>query len=311
MNQILMIENKKNKRSSRTPADIKAIVRFFSVAIILFGIFMIGQGTYALVKDTAEKADRQAIPIVDIQRNDSILTISVSYKSPIERIVYNWNNGDNTILQGRGRNQITEEIALKAGNNTLNVTVIATDGKQAKYEKQYIYEKEDTDEPKIEIKDNGDGTVKITAQDNVALKYIKYSWNGGEETQVDANEQNSKQIEEKVQVAQGQNTLKVTAVDTSDNEKIEEVEIKGTIKPKLELYQSGDRAKLIIVTSDEEGIDKVEGSINGKEFTTEGQTLEGTNIEFELPLDQGNNDITVTVYNKSGVSETQHVTCTY
>lgn len=314
MNQILAIENKKSKapkgKNSKGPADIKSIVRVFAVAIILFGIFMIGQGSYALVQNMQEKEKQNALPTVDIQRDEQEILIKANYSKVIDKIIYNWNGEEETILQGKGRNSLEESIPLKPGDNTLNVTVVASDGKQAKFQKQYSYQKDDMEKPEIEVSDNGDGTIKITAKDNIALSYIKYSLEGMEETTIEANEQNPKIIEEKVQVEMGEKTLKVIAVDTSNNENIEEIEIKGATKPKVELYQSGDKKTLIIVAKDNIKLEKVEGSINGNAFSTQGQELEKEQ-EFELPLYEGNNDITVTVYNSSGLSETVSVSCTY
>ena len=50
MNQILMVENQKKKRnrSSSGPVEIEKIVRFFAIALIVFGIFFIGHGSYAI-----------------------------------------------------------------------------------------------------------------------------------------------------------------------------------------------------------------------------------------------------------------------
>ena len=54
MNQILAIDNKKKnkkvKRSS-TNIEIKNIVMFFAIAIIVFGLFLIGHSSYAIYVD--------------------------------------------------------------------------------------------------------------------------------------------------------------------------------------------------------------------------------------------------------------------
>lgn len=51
MNQILYIEDKKNNQK----ADIKAVIRFFCMAIIIFGIVFISQGSYALYINSSRK----------------------------------------------------------------------------------------------------------------------------------------------------------------------------------------------------------------------------------------------------------------
>ena len=51
MNQILMIENKKKNKKHKNNSgaiEIKNIIRFFAVAIIVFGLFIIGHSSYGL-----------------------------------------------------------------------------------------------------------------------------------------------------------------------------------------------------------------------------------------------------------------------
>ena len=48
MNQILMVENKKKKKSGSGPADIKNVIIVFLISLIIFGVFYIGQGSYAI-----------------------------------------------------------------------------------------------------------------------------------------------------------------------------------------------------------------------------------------------------------------------
>ena len=50
MNQILMTEKKKKQKQPKGPVGIKNIVRFFAGSIIVFGVVMIGQGSYAIYR---------------------------------------------------------------------------------------------------------------------------------------------------------------------------------------------------------------------------------------------------------------------
>ena len=56
MNQILSTEapksNKKVRGGNREPADIEKILKFFAIGMILFGIFMIGSGSYAMYQNS-------------------------------------------------------------------------------------------------------------------------------------------------------------------------------------------------------------------------------------------------------------------
>ena len=51
MNQILYVEDKKKNKKS----DIKSIVRFFAIAIIIFGMAFTSQGCYALYTNSSRK----------------------------------------------------------------------------------------------------------------------------------------------------------------------------------------------------------------------------------------------------------------
>ena len=49
MNQILITEKKKkSKKAPRGPIEVKGIVRFFAVFIMIFGIILASEGSYAL-----------------------------------------------------------------------------------------------------------------------------------------------------------------------------------------------------------------------------------------------------------------------
>ena len=55
MNQILVLENKAKKKKTKImssgPADIKNILRFFAVVLIIFATVMIGHSSYAIYRE--------------------------------------------------------------------------------------------------------------------------------------------------------------------------------------------------------------------------------------------------------------------
>ena len=54
MNQILATSNV-NSGKNKGPASIESVVKFFIVALIIFGVFLIGTGSYAIYKENADK----------------------------------------------------------------------------------------------------------------------------------------------------------------------------------------------------------------------------------------------------------------
>ena len=94
MNQILY--TKKNKKNGNK-IQVKNVVIFFVIAIIIFGLAFIAQGTYAVI--TAKKQQQEEekkIPNITLQRNDEELEFIVENEKPIYTIAYNWNGGEET-----------------------------------------------------------------------------------------------------------------------------------------------------------------------------------------------------------------------
>ena len=96
MNQILMVENKKEKKKKRksgnsAPADIKSIVRFFAIVIIIFGICVIGQASYAVYRDSKGN-NTDDLAKISITRENDVLVVNVQSTYIIEKFNYNWAN---------------------------------------------------------------------------------------------------------------------------------------------------------------------------------------------------------------------------
>jgi len=99
MNQILAVENKKKEKVKtkkiRTgrPIEIKGIVMFFAVIIMVFGLTLAGQGSYALYKDIDDRKPEN-IPYVTIGRVNDKAIVQISSNIEISKLVYSWNNGE-------------------------------------------------------------------------------------------------------------------------------------------------------------------------------------------------------------------------
>ena len=101
MNQILMIENKKKSkkknRGGSGPVEIKSIVMFFAIFLIAFGVFLIGQGSYAIYRE-AKGSNTEDLPFVSLSRVNDTIVVDVSSRNEIEKLKYSWNNSED-ILQ--------------------------------------------------------------------------------------------------------------------------------------------------------------------------------------------------------------------
>lgn len=299
MNQILYTGG--NKKSGQL--KVNTIVRIFSILMILFGIILVGKGSYAIISNIS-KNSVENIPVVTMNQEGNTIVLIVKHDKAIDKIEYSWNRTQEYLLQGRGRTELEEEIEIIDGTNTLTVEITDIEGKTVTYSKTCKSTDEDVVKPEIELLVEG-SKVKIVAKDETQIDYIKYYWNNEDETRVDAREDSSNQIEEKVTILKGENTLTIIAVDKSGNEQTKEQTFKGAKKPTIELLREGQ--ELIVKVTDEEGVQKIEYTLNGNQYSTDPNNTETAlnmkEVEFRQPLASGLNTITIKAYNISGLVE--------
>lgn len=310
MNQILATENnpEKKKTSSSKPADVKNVVRFFAIALIIFAVLLIASGAYALIRNKNRQAQNQnaSVPTVTITQEGANAVIQIKHDKPIDKIRYSWNDGVEETLQGMGRTQVNETLPIPIGNSTLNIRVTDNIGKEVRKQQQFsIQEGQDLIAPTIELADDGEGNIKIVAKDDVAISYILYSWNDGEQTKVEVHPDSPKQIQEKIKSLEGFNILKVVAVDQRENKAEKEQQVYAG-SPKIAVTQEGE--KLRIQANDAVEITKIFYVLNGRGY--ESGELNQKELDLEQELDVGQNIITITVTNKFGKTSTFEGKCT-
>ena len=307
MNQILYIDKNKNKNGNSL--EINSILKIFAIAIIILGVILIGKGVYGIVVSSNQAQGQE--PIVATKQIEGKLQLNITHNIAIDKVIYSWNNEEEVIMQGRGQTNIVETIQMPVGTNTLNLKIIDSNKKETTYIKQYYKADRDMVEPEIELVVEG-SKVKIVAKDETKLHYIMYRWNEEDNTVVEAREESPKKVEEKISILKGENKLTIIAVDSAGNETTKEQMFKGAKKPTIEVVQEND--ELVIKVKDEESIKKIDITLNGEYFSTDpentGTSLNMAEVELRQKLKAGENTITVTVYNISGLSEqvTQQVT---
>lgn len=301
MNQILQTENKKQDGS----IDIKKIVIFFAIAIIIFGIVLICLGSYAMITGTKKPEQPQdnpqienTVPEVNIERTEDNILINIKHTKPIASVTYHWNEETEQTIETNNNMEISEEIALPYGNNTLNVTVTDSDGKESNYVKEYISDGDG--KPVIELLLTKENKIRIKVQDMQGLKYIRYTWNSGNYTTVKANIDNLKIIDELVEIPLGQNTLRVEAVNVDSMITTKELEVKGVRRPVVSLKLQG--TDLVIKAEDQSGLKVINITINGQKYQM--NCMEKKLIQHKMPLEQGENIVELTAENiEGGITE--------
>ena len=309
MNQILSVEQPKKeikkKVKSSGPIEIHKIVRFFAIAMIIFGIAIVGSASYSMYQGMQNEDSNQMKPTISVQDlSENQLQLQVSHTKQLEKVTYNWNDEEPVELNAKGKKKVEETIEIPTGENTLYVYAVDVNGKEITYPKTYTRQG-DID---IQFEING-ADLKVTANGKSELSYMTYRWDEEEETTIEINNARTEQL---IDIPKGQHKLTVVVVDINNKTETKEQEVKGVTKPKLEVTTDGS-ANFIINASDEEGISKIEFIINEQEkylldlAKTFSSVEQRKQISYPYPLHDGENKLEVTVYNDSGVTETARV----
>ena len=295
MNQILAVENKKKEKVKtkkiRTgrPIEIKGIVMFFAVIIMVFGLTLAGQGSYALYKDIDDRKPEN-IPYVTIGRVNDKAIVQISSNIEISKLVYSWNNGEESAIP-IGSTNAREEITLLGYDSVLNLTIEDMNGKRVKFQKQYLLTGVDITKPVVEIEtQDGNDKMKIVAKDETGIAYITYQWEDGEPVTVNADQQGQTEMIVQVPLTVGLKKIQIIAVDTNGNiEEIEREITTSTSRPKMTLRRN--KQKISIEIED-----------NGEEYEITNVNRKKVKVGY-LYLREGNNTISVEVTNVNDYTE--------
>lgn len=299
MNQILMIDNKK-KKSKNHHAEVKSIVRFFAIVIIIFALCIIGHSSYALYRD-ARGSDTSDLANVTMTRVNDTLIVNVSSTRVIENFIYSWGNSEQTSVS-EGLQEFQEEITLPNENSVLNIILEDESGRATTYTKEIILDGVDITKPTINISKQST-SIRIEARDENVIDYITYRIDDGEEIRVDKNNEDDNVIQYALtDIGRGEHTIYVTAVDEAGNtEEAEQAIIVSSDTPQItQLYIDYETGKLIIGVSDVDGIADIEVNLNGAVYRM--TDINQTEATFSLDLVPGTNTFSIKITNVNGLS---------
>lgn len=313
MNQILMVENKKNKKekkkktkmprnTSTGPIEIKNIIRFFAIVIILFGIFIISHSSYAMYVD-AKGNNTNDLPTVSLTRENDTLIVNVESVYVIDEFNYFWQNSEMTTYP-ESSTSVERTIVLPSENNVLTIILEDETGRAITYTKEINLDGIDIAKPSIDISKEAT-SVRITATDETEMAYMIYRIDEGQEVRIDKNTEGDTTIEfalTEQEIGRGEHTVYVTAVDTSGN--TEETESQIIISAERPTIRNIDidkeTGKIIIDAADADGIKAIEVNLNGQIYAMD--NINKTEARFGLDLKEGTNTISIKITNVNGLS---------
>lgn len=313
MNQILSVDNngkeKRKKSKVKTngsgPVEINKIVKFFSIAILVFGIFLIGSGSYSMYIDSKTKNSNLQPSIYIEKLSQKELMLRIDHNKALSKVSYRWNDEQETQVQTNGKSQVETKIEIPTGTNVLNISAVDINGVESTHPQTFTVEGD------IKINIEPEGTkLKVTAEGKNNLKYLTYRWDEEDETKVDINDI---KIDQTIDIPKGEHNLTVIVVDEKNTTEKKEQKVKGITKPKLDITTDGS-SNFIINAEDDQGIKKVEFKLNNKKFVLKLDEVypleERKKFEYSYPFIEGKNVLTVTIYNENDVTETKKVKVT-
>lgn len=305
MNQILSTsmpmdnKKKKEKKVNTNPVAIKSILKFFAIAMLIFGMFTIGTGAYAVFKNQSEQQEQNLEPSISIEdKDEETILLKVVHKKNIAKLEYRWNDEESTVVNGNNGKYIEKQIKVPSGKNTLHVLVVDEDGKEIPYEKQYERES------KINFEVSGN-KIKITYEGDKKVSYMTYRWDEEEEKTIQINDT---KIDQEIDAIKGLHTLTVIVVDEDNNTDTKVQKINGVSKPKITVAVDDAKQHFVIKASDDEKITTIVFRLNQDDnqyYTLNIADMNYNDIQYVLPMElqSGENTIEVTIKNASGVTE--------
>ena len=316
MNQILQVQEKKNKKTSK-PIDTKKIVLFFAICIIIFGVIMLVEGAYNVYQnkanekvnpstgpETASPSEPEYVPptINFTKTEDNKVIINIESQVAISHIVYDWNNETSQTIDESGKTAIEEIIDIPVGENILNLTIIDSNGTETKKSETYVVE---ATKPQISFSVVGNN-IKVNVISKTDLSYIICKWNSEQEQKYDMiTFEDRTKFEKQLEIPKGQNTLKITAVDINGNKAEESKVVEGVPKAKTATIVRGEYIHFSVVAETYD-IKTVEFEFNGKRYTMNTDTFGKTKeVTYKVKMVEGWNYLKIiSTLQKEGVDTT-------
>ena len=298
MNQILAtnpqepdkrVKKEKNKSTIRTsaPTDIKKVTKVFAIILLIFGVFIVGTGSYAMYRSSFGQEQvaivNPVISVEPIEEDDTMLLLNVSSNIGIDTIVYQWNDGRETTLSGNGNAYFSQKIQIPTGSNILNITVTDIQQQQSTYSKKYELDS------KINLEATEAGKIRITYESgDTEIDYMTYRWDDRPEETINID---AYTIDQEIETLSGRHTLTVVVVDVNNRTETKVQETNGVSIPKIDIrFNNDERTAYVVTVTDDVELQEVIVTLDEDETQKFGQKISGTEFQFEIPLKENSDN---------------------
>lgn len=314
MNQILQVNENQNGREKKnlTVFIVIGIIILIVLAIIISALILNSNsnGNMTNQNTNVNNLENNIISSEEPQimlRQMNTTKLRISVESPmglgLSKLIYNWNYGQEEIIDIEGNTTIEEIIDIPMGRNTIYISVLDINNKEYTWHQEFGIEGEGPIEsdkkPLINLAVIGNN-IKIEVTSEIELSKISYQWNSESEKVEDMLTYEDKMnYEKQIEIPIGQNNLLVIAEDVQGNK----AEISQTIKgiTKATTTVNVEDGYWHFTVTGKENIEKVEFVINGKKYlmntTTFGETQK---VHYKIKLEEGKNYLIITSTTESG-----------
>ncbi len=139
MNQILSLELDGDK-GKKGQADIKKVIIFFAIVLLVFGIILITKSVISIIKGEPEEniiASNNLKPEVNVEQDGEKLNIQISHTIELSKVQYKWNDESEEEIDLEGETEYEESIDIPVGNNKFYIKVIDSQGHFTEFEEDY------------------------------------------------------------------------------------------------------------------------------------------------------------------------------
>lgn len=316
MNQILSVQNDNNDNNNSSynsgnynnsgkykgtkKVEIKAVIVFFCIILIAFGVFIIGNGIVSMSNKPTEISEENNTEGSEIKEaqisvqviSETEISLIITHNKAIENVEYSWNDEEVTKQDGNGNKNVEiSHIEIPPNENELKAIVTDIDGNQTIFNKSYT----SPDRPLIKLSSEANA-IKVQIQSEKVISTVTYYWDANEPKTYNINApKTSTTLEVK---DEGEHTLHISATDKEGNTATKTKKIKVVKAPEIKVTTDGQN--FIIRASDDEEISKIIVNLNGTESEKE---VNQKQYEEKIKLIDGENRIIVTVINSNGIKK--------